>query len=867
MKRKMNTFIFTFLLSLIICSICSPSVSAWVDVSNGTNSKDKISYYIYDVKRSGNNINIDGYAYFYRFQNYTSTNHEYSLKLVGSDNSVIYVNASKKQTAVDLSEIVKVTGVSNCPAYKDVKPSNVNCSRIINYAGFTANIPMSSLKKDVNYEVWIRIKETTGGTREYEAKLITPNITLDEFEYNHNLFSIDSDLNTNSMIPGSEDVLIRKGASKTSNKYQNTEHPFTALSSATTHATYWKMGLTYTHIKELKDTGTGGVWIRAGFGGSTNLTTITGYSPVKKVQYATNENKADGWININLAALKGQVMTIKNASKTYIDNIKLETKTAKEGDTATIKATINNKLASGQNPVKVQFYLANTEVYNSGTVNWTGNKTFTKDVPATDANRVFKVVITETTNDRVTEMQTTLYKASNQVNTINEVSGTIKGNNPIYVVKTASAETKYYETITYNQESTYYALDNSNTLSRNITLSYSTDYSSITSWNQNNISATNYISSPSSTYNLTKSNATGTSVKLSADKVVTYTNLNEKTMTSTVSGVGANNITIKLNAKYQFIDASDITKIDTRTHPKNTASEAYITINNQKNRTVHYKIYYRSTLIVDKTETWNGNKTITINSVVSEPEYIKVVIIQPNTITEELKGEIQVSTSTTVDIKKDGTYTNPTPIRIVTTPTNVQKYYETVTITSANKNPTVKAGEGFENDIIINYSTTGDDGTSINCSDISSNSSFNEKDETLDYEQQPDGSYLVNQNRTCSNSTSVKVTLPKVILNKKTGEIYKSGSVPSGVTTVDGGNKWYTALDSPNGNYNFSTTINNVGVNKMTFVVENTYNVNGSVIGNEDSKYKVIRVTNPSNPSFTWHKTYSMKDLLTAFNN
>ena len=87
----------------------------------------------------------------------------------------------------------------------------------------------------------------------------------------------------------------------------------------------------------------------------------------------------------------------------------------------------------------------------------------------------------------------------------------------------------------------------------------------------------------------------------------------------------------------------------------------------------------------------------------------------------------------------------------------------------------------------------------------------------------------------------------------------------NGLDLIDGTRHWFTSFTENEGKYNYTTTLNHVGVNATNIKYYNSYTVKGSVIGEQNSKYKVIRVQNPSNPVFTYHKTYTLKELLEEF--
>lgn len=857
---KMLSSMFIFVCAFFLAA--TSTAKAWTDTTSGLDKAYKrINYYIHSAKKSGEYFHIDGYAYNILYQNYTATNHDYYIKVVGSDGTSKQFSATKKQQSEDLTTLHKIEGALTCDLVHDRskndtvgKSTTGQCNVIIDYAGFSADIPLSYFKADVTYTFWIQIKEYSGGTREWESHIISPQTSMAAFEYNHIDYSITSSFNDSKFKVLGNSVLMRKGPNKTST-WSITEPPF-----STTHAKhtkygsprgYWDYGVTYTHLYQIVSNSTG-IWIEAGFSTSTD-------------NVAHDGTAAKAWVGYDYVEMGGKFLTLQTKSKSYLGDIRIETKTAKVGDKATIKAGIENKLASGQNPMRVQILVDGSSVYDSGTQNWSGMKTFSVDINAASYNRSVKVVVTETLANIKTDLTSTLYASSNQTNTSSSVSGSVQGNNPIYVIKTRSSETKYYETIKYNQFSTYYALDDDNILRKKVQVDYSTNYSAITTWDSNDISASSYVSSPVSTSSMTATTRTSTRAVFENTKTITYTNLSQKDTSTTVSGLGVNNITLKLNAKYQFIDAADISVIDSRTHEKGDKGEIYVTIHTDKMRTMKYKIYFDGVLLQEGTDTWNGNKNFTLDPVVTDPGKVRVEIVQPNTIPENLEGEVHIASREEVHINRNGSFTPSTPVRVVTTPSSVKRYYETITLDSGSRSDnTIPAGACVDNDLTLRYSTT-ENTIGLNSSEISARSYYPSQDAGLNYTKQNDGTYLVPQ-LTSGNSSTLNSTLPNYYLDKFTGTVYDADSIPADVEILDGGKCWYVPMDTPEGNYDYTTHFDRVGVNKVDVILDNDYTVEGSLLGNTNSLYKIIRVKNPATPNFTWHKTYSLSELLETFN-
>lgn len=871
--KNFNKILSFCMFLLLFIFFTSQKVNA-TDISDNADSYNALVYYIRDVNlnTSNGNLTISGYAYHQRYINYTASNHRYRLIYQDTTNNANYYSDWSNPIAQpeNLTKILEWNGASYgyCNDEED-HSTRETCSRRMDYAGFSITKSVNDLVQGHDYLIWIQIEETYGGSKHYyEARVYMP-FHLEQKEYKNTVYSIESSLATGRVVMIGGSVAVRADAGKSSEKMH------AGGLAPVAYWTQWKEDgyEVYNHISEIKNTTNEGYWVKMGwtwpdngrkkgghplvYNGASNY----GYSSWSFIKFISSNSDFTS---------PGSQLTLHSERKTYVGNMKVETKTAPVGENSLIRVGITN--SKSDNEAKIQIFLdgSNSASYDSGWTTWSGDKAFNYTLAATGGDRSVKVVVTERANNYKTTMNSTLYAASNKKYTVSDLSGQITPNTPIYYIKYQNgSENKYYETIKYNQGAINYELDNSNDLTRTLTFNYTTNYAGISNWYKSRITADNYISSPSETYSLTKTTNNDAKVVFSNTKAIKFIDLNNKSMKSTAYGIGANNITIELKANYKFIDASQITLIDTRTHDKKANGEAYITINNSKNRKVHYKIYFGTNLLLDKTETWNGDKNITINPVITDVGEIRVQIIQPNTITENLKGAVYYATNETIEMYQDGSYTSPTPIRVKTSQdlnnnVSVKKYYETLNITSLDKNPVIKAGEGFESKIKIDYSTT-DDIYDLSTSIITSDSSFGQKEDALDYEEQQNGTFTVRNDKTGVTTKSITTTLPEVVVDKKTGTIYRPGMAPDGVVTINGGHKWYTSMEAVEGNYEFNTTLQLVGINKITFKIYNQYNISGSLIGNTDSKYKVIRVKNPENPNYTWHKTYSMQELIESF--
>ena len=426
MKRILS-FAIPLFVAIIALFSCSTKAEAWGDVTTQLSATDRITHFIRSVSKNGNYIHIEGYAYRQGYQNYTIDNHiTYITIRNNSTGTMKDYRAANTNQPEDLNTIMSINGYPTCGNLEVVTDYHP-CGRLANGVGFSVDIPLSEFELDVSYTFYIRIHELWTGAQ-VQTQIISPNAYMPQFEWSHNTYQVDSTLNTTQFFMDTAGVKIRRDAGKWAGQYNGGDWPLTA----SRNTPYWGFQKWYTHIKELRSTGSGGVWVRASF----NAGGIE-WGPYGRSQQVTVDGtQAEGWLSFEYCIFQGTPMTLKVTRKSYIGNIQLETKTAKLGDQATIKANIQNQLNSGENPAKVRILVDNKEVYNSGVQNWSGIKTFSVDIPATSNNRTAKVEITETVNNKVTTLQTTLYAASNQTSSVSAVSGTVKGNNPIYVIKT-----------------------------------------------------------------------------------------------------------------------------------------------------------------------------------------------------------------------------------------------------------------------------------------------------------------------------------------------------------------------------------------------------------------------------------------------
>ena len=376
----------------------------------------------------------------------------------------------------------------------------------------------------------------------------------------------------------------------------------------------------------------------------------------------------------------------------------------------------------------------------------------------------------------------------------------------------------------------------------------------------------NSVSSPKSTSDATIITSNNGNVSTKDTIYVPYTDLSTKTIKTTYSGVGINNYTVVLTSTYKFSNLSSVSEIDSYTTENIENSHITTTINNSVNRKLKWYIYNDSTLVKSDMEAWEGNKTFDLNDyIVSKNGNITVKIIEPNGVVTQLIGETYVAEESNITLTEGEEYTPKTPVRVTTTPNKTTKYFETFSINSINTALNIKSGEGFENKLKINYSNQSSD-IKLNNDEITALTVFPEQDTDLDYTETEEGVF-VPLDVTSDEENSKVFELPEVMVEKKDGILYrKNDSRSEGLTLLEGGRRWYTRMNANEGTYDFYNNIKHVGVNAINIKFYNQYVIDGSLLGNIDSIFKVIRVQNPTNPNYTYHKTYTLSELLEKFN-
>lgn len=829
---------------------------------------DTFSYFITDLSFSGTNLHITGYAVDKEAQNYYEGNHGYYLAIRDPNTGEeIKYNLESRAQSMQL----KINGITT--PCGDTQTWTGYCVRTAQHIGFEGNLDISQalekfrLSNSKTYEIWIGINEYWTG-RDVRSRIRTfPQLILgDNTSYYKNT---KFDLNK----------------TKYSRTWRQTYTGVRARRYGPANG-YWSVydfgmskpsgggDVLYICTESVCGAGTA-TFEYAGMGyDSDGIVWLAGLaSPNEAIDYTYSKNKtlrAGGstvfWSMSGYLAIEGEFVYLTKEKADSADINYIKTYSSKSGTNATVTASYYNNPQNTGSPVSYTLKVGGVVVASGTNDTRTGEVIVSANVPATNNDRTVEFTITETWTNLSNSMTSTLYATENRNLSFTNESGTYHSAKPIMVHSTYSGHTKYYEHITYSNPQNYVLTDgdfSGSSLRRQTSLTYSVD-SGATNGNiqKYGVSATNTISSPKATSNATISQNGANNLSTDNTIYVKYTDLNTKTVKTTYTGVGVNNYTITLQSNYKFNNLSSISAIDSYTTEKTENCNVKTTINNANNRQLKWYIYNDGNLIKNGNDTWNGNKDFKLdNYIINKNGNITVKIIQPNGVITQLTGKTYIAEETNVTLTEGQIYTPKTPVRVTTTPTKVTEYFENISINSINTDLNLDAGEGFENKIKINYETQSGD-IKLNNNEITVVTTLPEQDGNLNYTETVEG-VLVPLESTSSNDSQNIFELPVVMVEKSEGTLYRQGDAASaGLTLLNGGRRWYTKMTAEEGTYDFYNTLTHVGVNAINIKFYNTYNINGSLLGNTDSSFKVIRVQNPSNPNFTYHKTYKLEELL-----
>ena len=860
--KRIITFITTFfVISIISMSVVKAMTLNAIETTDSPND-DVVHYFIDELSLDSTTLSIRGYAYVGLYQDYLRGNHRYYLTLKGNDGarSKSYLLSNFDQR-LDLS----IGAITNYCGESGLRTPY--CIRRVESAGFKGSIDIMDAiddigaGRDTDYTLYLQVEELVSG-RKFETKIRTfPLLIQNDFtqEYKNMYFDLNKNRYSTTFLSDVNGVRARKEV-------------FTK--------TYWSTydaGLS--HINEVlymctpRNCGDGSFPFRGVLKDSIGTYYLGGASHgSNNIDYTydhINGNKtlAPGgsilaWESTAYAQLQGTFVYLTKYKKEYAGINNITTYTAKAGDKTKVEATYTN--TKSNSPVYYKLCVEND--CTEGTSTATGLQTITKEINATSSNRKVTFYINETYTNTPKDDETTLYASSNKAVAFTSETGSYTPDTPIKVVKEYKQKPiKYKETITYTNPQNY-LLTNGDykgaELIRQTNLKYSSTGSNGTIYNSTQ-QVKNTISSPNSTYQATYIKNTSSELSTEDTIYIPFVSLGSKLIKTAYTGVGINNMTIVLQTNYSFENLSIINKIDSHTTKKTENSNIKFEVDNLTDRPVKYYIYYDNEIIKEGQEQWKDKKTFNIDDyIVSSNSEVKIILIESNGVTTSLTSDTYVADESIMTLENEESYTPKTPIRVVTTQNDSRKYYETIKLITSNLALELKSGEGFTNKLQLEYTNTSDD-TVLNINEMSAITTFPEKESTLKYVETNEG-VLVPLELTSGDDKVATFELPNIYVEKQRGALYMNNKdlETEGLDLLDGGRKWYTKMTAEKGIYDYVDTINHIGVNSITIKHYGEYEINGSLLGNEDSAFKVVRVQNPSNPNYTWHKTYTLSELL-----
>lgn len=871
MYKKILLFMVIFCTAFIVST---NNVKAW---ENCSDDHCDISYFIDEYQMQGNIFKIAGYAFSHN-QTYRDFNHSYYLVLKGNVSGREY----KTNLTTTYHDVKLLVGGYERPC--EHWETGAYCSANHEYVGFRGNIDIANIidngdTRDTIYEVWIGINEFgSNGSREFRFRIRAYSGAIQQAsvssEYKNTKISITSSSLTNALYNYGYGVISRKTpfarigwkASEVGlPKYNGRDTMYTGV------------GGPYNGIGYDRD-GDGTIWYKFLANPSYNIDWTYGgnYTFVPGSQYEV-------WGSSAFIRMTGDFTYITITKNKYAEIKDLTTYTSKSGTNTNVVGTYTNSKAGS--PIRYNLCVypgaskSGTPDCTSNTSTQTGTITVTKPITSTNSNRYVTFDIEEVytgynrgNSGEKYGIDSMLYTASNESIAKSAESGSITPKNPIKVIKRPNANViNYYETITFSNPQNYVITEgdfNGGSVLRKTSLDYTTDagYGTILfSGVGETGTIKNNVSNPSSITNATITEKTDYSLKTNDTIYIPYRNLNSQNIKTTYKNVGVNNITVVLNSNYRFDKGSNIENIDTYTMEETDNSKVTTMIKNNTERTVRWQILYNGTEIKSGETKWNGEKTFNIDEfIVPYNGVIETKIIEPNGVISNLKGDVYTSSKENITLTEGETFTPSTPVRVFTTQDGVQKYFETISVNSINTDLNLNAGEGFENKIKINYISQSDD-IPLNNDEISVITTFPDQENALKFSEDMEGVH-VPLDKTYNSETEYVCELPEVVVERKDGIIYKKGDSAIGEQEVlDGGRRWYTKLTSEDGTYDFYNDIKHVGANAINIKFYNQYTIKDKLIGNTQATFKVIRVQNPTNPEYKYHKTYTLSELLETF--
>lgn len=868
--------ILTFLI-VILCSVYK--VNAWEEVG--------FNYFITELNFTGTTLQIKGYAYEINKQDYLPGNHSYYLVIKGADSGkeFIYNLDNDNNISVDLS----INGY-NSPC-GETGEYDAHCRRMATSVGFKGALHLEkynnkngildefSSDSETKYYVWLGIKEhKSGRDLRQQIKTFPAIITGDQSsEYRNTYFDLNKTKYSSKFRVGYSGVIAKDNPDGNIIWSYNVGLGYKASGNSNARnkmyigtSTFGNGDFIYAgHSRD----SSGVYWLKT-YGNPSSSIIDTTYGGNYTLQPRDSAGGTTFWVSTSRTVTLGENVYFTKHKNQYADVVDLTVKMAKPGDNAIIEASYNNSKANS--PIEWQL-LVDGSIKESGVVqNETGIKNFTFSIPATQTTRKIEFLIKESYTGIVHKLPAvTLYPSENKQTTKISETGCITPSNPILGTVAGKNGTVHYykEKICFNNPQNYVLTEGDykgSNIYRETSLTYTSETNMYGEVNKYFSGVTNTVSNSSINKRPTNDSNKVIQSNLISTKDTLYVEFRDLSpnnyIETTYTGVGVNNYTIILKSNYEFENDSAIKYIDAYTTEKTENSKIIIDVFNSKTRNVKWKIYFNDELIKEGQDAWNQHKLLDLNEfIINKNGNILIEITEPNGVRLKLRGNTYVADEKNITLTNGETYTSTTPIR-VTTPYSgaIKSYFETISLDVKDDNQIVKAGEGVINNITLNYISDSQD-IILNNDEISAITVMPNQVKNLDYTQDATGVY-VPLDTTLEEDNKRILEFPNVKVERKEGTLFRENDPRSnGLDLIDGTRHWFTSFTENEGKYNYTTTLNHVGVNATNIKYYNSYTVKGSVIGEQNSKYKVIRVQNPSNPVFTYHKTYTLKELLEEF--
>jgi hypothetical protein len=245
----------------------------------------------------------------------------------------------------------------------------------------------------------------------------------------------------------------------------------------------------------------------------------------------------------------------------------------------------------------------------------------------------------------------------------------------------------------------------------------------------------------------------------------------------------------------------------------------------------------------------------------------KIVVTEPFGYTISKESKIYVSNEKTynIDSNSNEELTIETPILVVTDKNNnVIEYHEKIKLSADPTSTILSQGRKIDSNTTIWYFKANQE-FNLN-EDSSVYALFPNQEDSLNFnvidgkvKVDYDTTSLVNNNDYDIEHLKIKSDM---LIDVKTGKVFTINNKPENIKTFNGGNAWYVPWNDNLGSYNYQIIAQNVGVNKITVIMDCNYEITSTFLGINNGDYYIKRVKTPSNLTYIYKKTYTYDQML-----